>query len=455
MALITTIPSRRLIAIILASAVLTISLSYILLQTELRSMVVDAVSPSIDEPATPDAEPDKPAPTPKYKPTPAYTPPPVKDPFPLLATSSPPPIPEWNRPRQNLHKDYDLPVPPPVLIGFTRSWPILLQAVVSYVTAGWPLDQIYVIENTGTQQANPRGQLSLQNPFYLNHTVLDILGVNVIQTPVLLSFAQLQNFYLSLSYSHNWPYYFWSHMDVMVLSYEDGGGDKTVPYYQPGYQSLYELACRALRDARKKGDKWGLKFFSYDHLALVNPAAFEDVGGWDTLIPYYVADCDMHSRLAMRGWSQEDARAGIITDVSTALDDLLALYRDPNIVPSFSDPNPPPPPPPLNESEVAKRDDLAVPDVRLEYWRSLLRTADGMFHYKHGGRGRNTWQTAQRGGEGEPFYYDAAGLARGIDIITEAGKEVYHQKWGHHGCDLVSGGGLQFADQWKVEHDWE
>lgn len=433
-------------------------------------------------------------PTPKYKPTPTYTPPPVTDNFPLLATSTPPPIPKWNKARENLHKDYDLPTAPPLLIGFTRNWPILLQAVVSYITAGWPPNQIYVTENTGTHLANKHGQLTLQNPFYLNHTTLERLGVRVLQTPVLLSFAQLQNFFLSQAYDHGWAYYFWSHMDVLAISYEEGIEGWTPAYWDLGYKSLYELACRELSEARKTDERWGIRFFAYDHLALVNPKAYEDVGGWDTLIPYYITDCDMHARLAMRNWSLQDARAGIITDVSTALDDLRALYRDPSVVPAFTDPNPPPSELPgmgrnikrhgdtegntssrgagrissREEKYIQGRFDQSLPDIRggedvhggaqdfrLEYWKSLQRIADSMFHYKHGNRGRNTWQAAQKGGEGEPFYYSAAGLTEGIDVITEAGREVFRKKWGHRDCDLIDGGGLGFEDQWRVEKDWE
>jgi len=154
---------------------------------------------------------DQERPRPKYKPKPSYTPPPIIDPFPALATSTPPPIPAYNVPEKDAWKKYGLPVAPPLLIGFTRTWPMLLQTVVSYITAGWPPEQIYVVENTGMQQANALGQLSLQHPWFLNHTTLGRLGVNVVQTPVLLSFAQLQNFFLSLSYTHSWPYYFWSH----------------------------------------------------------------------------------------------------------------------------------------------------------------------------------------------------------------------------------------------------
>ncbi|KAK3346527.1 hypothetical protein B0T25DRAFT_461677 [Lasiosphaeria hispida] len=432
------------------------------------------------------------APHPKYKATPTYVPPPIKDNFPLLATSTPPPIPRWNNPRKDKYKDYGLTVAPPLLIGFTRTWPILLQAVASYLTAGWPADQIYVVENTGVQQANTRGQLTMQNPFYLNHTVLRALGVNIIQTPTLLNFAQLQNFYLSLSYSHSWPYYFWSHMDVLALSFEDGHEGLTPKYTEEGYKSLYTLALQALRDARKNDPHWGVRFFAYDHLALVNPVAYEDVGGWDTLIPYYITDCDMHSRLTMRNWSMVDAKAGIITDVSVSLNDLSALYRVDGVETSYRDPNPPPPPPmdgikkPIRRSYegtvgkmrrnerlgakppsamLDKRTRVSVyrgdidgrdgtEDENLQRWRKLLSTADSMFHYKHGDRGRNTWQTGQHGGQGEPFYYDAAGLAEGIDVMTETGREVYRRKWGHRDCGLIQGAGLAFGDQWRVEKDW-
>lgn len=425
---------------------------------------------------------------PKYKKKPEYVPPPIKDNFPLLSHSKPPPIPSWNLPKKDLYKQYDLPVAPPLLVGFSRSWPLLLQAVVSYITAGWPADQIYVVENTGVQQANARGQLSLQNPFYLNHTTLKTLGVNIIQTPTLLSFAQLQNFYLSLTYTHNWPYYFWSHMDVLALSYEDGH-ETTPRYNEEGYKSLYTLALEALKKARGEDSRWGIRFFAYDHLALVNPEAYEDVGGWDTMIPYYITDCDMHSRLGMRNWTMLDAKGGIITDVSTTLDDLAALYRVENVETRFTDPNPPEPkkgekkgrsvsagsvrcdrttgrlPPStmlgtcervnLYRGSLEERDgEVVEEDKDIQLWRKLLQTADTMFHYKHGNRGRNTWQMGQHGGQNEPFYYDAAGLAEAIELTTENGKEVYRRKWGHRDCDLKSGAGLGFDDQWLVEKDW-
>ncbi|KAM7189072.1 hypothetical protein V8F20_010280 [Naviculisporaceae sp. PSN 640] len=436
---------------------------------------------------------------PIYKPPPSYTPPPIQDPFPLLQTTTKlPPIPPWNVPKRNLHKTYNLPVAPPLLIGFTRAWPLLLQAVTSYITAGWPASQIYVVENTGVQQANARNQLTLQNPFYLNHTQLKVLGVNIIQTPALLSFAQLQNFYLSLTYTHNWPYFFWSHMDVLAFSYENGHGDNLEPKYnQEGYKTLYELSLAALQEARETDPRWGLRFFAYDHLALVNPLAYEDVGGWDTMIPYYNTDCDMHTRLTMRGWSIKDARAGIIADVSSALTDLRALYRIDGVVPDFVDPNPPPRekggrkvkrgveekvmvgrdendpwrrrhlprvqvpssnstspnpnPRPRRSTEGGEPD----PDPELSKFRRLEETAYAMDRYKHTGeRERYVWQMGQRGGQGEPFYYNAQGLQDAIEIMIETGRKIYRHKWGHRDCDLIDGAKVGFDDQWLVEKDY-
>ncbi|KAI0099147.1 hypothetical protein GGR51DRAFT_565140 [Nemania sp. FL0031] len=401
-------------------------------------------------------------PHPKYKPAPEYTPPPISDPFPALATSIVPPIPSYNVPEKDGWKKYGVPIAPPLVVGFTRSWPMLLQTVVSYITAGWPPEQIYVVENTGMQQANARGQLSLQHPWFLNHTALGKLGVQVIQTPVLLTFAQLQNFYLSLSYTREWPYYFWSHMDVLALGHENGFENLTARAGEPGYKSLYTLCLEELNRTLTTDDRWGLRFFAYDHLTLQNPRALEDIGGWDALIPYYMTDCDAYTRLAMKNWSQKDANCGVVTDTSVALDDLLALYRDPNITPKFTDPNPPPPPPPpppKKEDEIKQRDaiveereDMSDP---VEYWKVLLRVADSMFHYKHGDRGRNTWQGGQHGGQGEPFYYDSAGFTEALDVLTEAGKEVYRRKWGHGDCNLIGGAGLKFEDQWRVRKDWE
>lgn len=401
--------------------------------------------------------------SPKYLDEPEWTPPPVKDPFPSLATSPPPPIPAWNVARKDLHKEYGLLYAPPLFIGFTRGWPMLLQAVVSYITAGWPAEQIYVVENTGTQWANPQGRLSLQNPFYLNHELLKKLQVQVLQTPVLLNFAQLQNFYVHLAHEHRWPQYFWSHMDVMAFSWEDGHEGRPKAG-EEGYKTLYENALAELNTTLQSHDRWATRFFAYDAFTLVNRAAYDDVAGWDTHIPYYMTDCDMHSRLLMHNWTLGDRAAGIISDVSTALKDLRALYRDPMAEMGFTDPNPE-----QNQltnpkdegaddeesrrhNEATKRSDESADMV---YFQKLRDTVVEMESYKHGSRGRNTWQAGQKGGQGEPYYYPARGLQTAFEMLTEAGRQIYAEKWGHQNCDLIGEGGLTLEDQWRVAHDWE
>lgn len=444
---------------------------------------------------------------PAFKPTPTFAPPAVTDPFPLLATSTaaPPPIPEYNVPRLNLHAEYGLDRPPPLYIGFTRQWPMLLQAVVSYITAGWPAEGIYVVENTGTHNSNRDGKLSLQNPFFLNHTTLKRLGVNVVQTPVLLTFAQLQNFFLHQAYTGEHPYFFYSHQDTVVFSFEDGPDNIHRPsdgewhYYdekdkeeamnppssrQPGYRTIYENCLRDLNQTLERGERWGVRWFQYDHLTLVNLEAMEAIGGYDTMIPYYISDCDFNAKLVMDGWTTRHRRVGILNDISSVMTDLGALYRLPQITPSFVDPNPltpereaqikadqekaakeaeekkaqqeAAPGDAAGETSPPERRNASVSEDPLEYFRILnqLGIDMGLHKYREKDDLRNTWQVAQRGGAGEPFYYDAMGFNKAFEILTEAGKGVYREKWGHRDCDLVSGTALRLEDQWHVEKDW-
>ncbi|KAI1199042.1 hypothetical protein F5X97DRAFT_297926 [Nemania serpens] len=480
-------------------------------------------------------------PPPKYKPTPTLAVPVLADPFPLLATSAatPPPIPVYNVPKPGLHRDYGLSYMPPLFIGFTRQWPMLLQCVVAYLTAGWPPESIYVVENTGVQHSNNNGKLTLQNPFYLNHTTLTRLGVNVLQTPVLLTFSQLQNFFVYTATSRQWPYYFYSHQDVIVMSFEDGpdmikrNGDRDWFFYddqekadilrpaaagQKGYRTIYENCLRELNQTLEHEKRWAFRWFQYDHLTLVNRAALDAVGGWDSLMPYYASDCDMNARLEMDGWTMRHRRVGIINDVSTVMEDLAALYRDPAVVPKFVDPNPipddelykveephkddkPDNDEPTNEEaaeEDAAKEDAAKEDAAkedapkddapkedatagegeklaeqppekptekreaesaqyMDYFRTLLKVVDdmGLYKYRSGNDARNSWQGSQHGGVGEPYYYNPDGFAASFWILADAGREVYRQKWGHRDCDLIEATALKLEDQWRVEKDWE
>lgn len=382
------------------------------------------VSDHLFEVPSPESPPPPPPPSPPRYPLykPASTKPPIQivDNFPLAAAAASkdelPPIPSWNIPPRT-----HVPEKTPLFIGFTRNWRILQQAVVCYITAGWPPEDIYIIENTGTMDANMNGLLTLQNPFHLNHTRLhDIFGVNIIVTPTLLTFAQLQNFMLWTAIEKKYPTYFWSHMDMVGLSFED----------RKPYKSLYTLAIDVLREsldpsyqvdeATGKKQRWGIRFFEFDLLALVNTKAYEEVGGWDTQIPFYMTDCDMHQRLSMSGFKQQNAQAASIYDVADSLDDLEVLYRKKGKEPSFAvtegDNWAKEEPIPKREiGEVAEQGEL-LDDNKKEQWEEdiinsptyhkLVDTCDAMQRHKlEQEGGRNSWQSRQGGigVEKEPY----------------------------------------------------
>lgn len=375
---------------------------------------------------------------------------------------------------------------------------------MSYITAGWPPSDIYVVENTGTFDANKNGKLTSSNPFYMDyHRLTSIFGVNVITTPSLQSFAQLQNMYLSEAINNNLPYYFWAHMDTVAQTHEDA-----VPY-----RSLYQIAIDTIRESvapdylldKETGEKanWAIRFFSYDWLALVNTSAYIQVGGWDSMINYYGTDCDMHSRLAMNNLKTPIADAGQVFDVGKSLPDLEVLYRrkkkdgvtkrEERITGSTFDdekqllnvtdsgvanlishhanstdsqsPNPPPntdkTPPPSSPSSSSTSSgsnthylSTTTPDtLNSPAWKSLQETLEAMAEEKRKDPYRNSWQLKQKGGQGEPFYYDAEGWEKALQMTIATGNRVMEEKWGHKGCDIREVG-LKEGDQWRVEHDW-
>ena len=286
-----------------------------------------------------------------------------------------------------------------------------------------------MVENTGTFDANKHGRLTSQNPFYMDyHRLTKILGVNVITMPSLQSFAQLQNFYLSEAINNNLDYYFWGHMDVVAQSHED----------QEPYKSLYMRAVETVREASKpdyKDKPWAIQFFSYDWLAAVNTKAFVAVGGWDSFVSYYGTDCDMHARISMAGFTMPVADAGKVFDVSRSLDDLEVLYRR------------------KPKSNATNAGDTGEDERGSAGWKKLQETLQQITDEKVADPYRNSWQIRQKGGKGEPFYYDPDGFEKALQMQIHVGMEINEEKWGHRGCDIQKVG-LKAGDQWRVEHDW-
>ncbi|KAL8956748.1 MAG: hypothetical protein Q9193_005812 [Seirophora villosa] len=393
---------------------------------------------------------------PVYKDTHRELVPPLPEYFPLAANASSPadlpPVPSWNRPPEE-----HVPEATRLYIGFTRFWPLLQQAVVSYIAAGWPPEDIYVVENTGTMDANKRGLLTIQNPFYLDyHRLTALLGVNVVTTPSLQTFAQLQNFYLFEAINNNLTYYFWSHMDVAVHSHED----------KEPFRSLYMNAVDVVRETQKPdylvddtGHKreWGIQFFAYDWLSLVNVKTFADLGGWDTMVGYYGTDCDMYSRLSMNDYAQPVQDAGMVYDVTNSLDDLEVLYRrrpkkqqatrDNTSDGKAGSHNSTAPLSNKSYLESTEEDEKGG-----ESFKKLAATLEQIQQDKRDDKFRNSWQLRQNGGEGEPYYYDPDGFEKALQMTIEAGTKINEEKWGHRGCD-IGAVGLKEGDQWRVEHD--
>ncbi|KAK4248940.1 hypothetical protein C7999DRAFT_13150 [Corynascus novoguineensis] len=435
-----------------------------------------------------------------YKPTPEPALP-VPDPFPLLS-QNPPPAPRLlQAPKINRPPKRHYPEQTPLFVGFTRNWPQLLQCVVSYIAAGWPPEDIYVVENTGVMYANREGRLTLQNPFYLNHTQLKILGVNIIITPTLLTFSQLQNFYLRTALDLAYPYYFWTHQDLLVFSHENRTNTANPE------ESLYAYAVRTLRhltspsspyspssgsptitttttgstssgssnDHNNKEENkriWAHHFFAYDHLALVNRDAVLAVGGWDPHIPFYASDCDAYLRLRWAGYAQTESSGqgvpapdgtatgdgigiGLLFDVGSVMEDVGALLRIKGARARLR-----------GDDDYGREGRGNVNQARgwghtkgneyVESWERLVALGERMQRdkYAEGNAKRNTWQVKQKGGQGEPFYRNPDGFETGVSMLIDLGRSVFAEKWGHRGCD-VARMGVTGEDAWRLERDWD
>ena len=188
----------------------------------------------------------------------------------------------------------------------------------------------------------------------------------------------------------------------------------------------------------------------------------------------------------MGGWDIKDVPAGVLPDVASSLDDIVVLYRKKGVGKvKFTDPNEVEDKLAADAEEATKgldgdetkadtqeegnledklpanaRSDTKPPkkwqedSMASELYHSILHTLRSMEVSKvESKNGRNTWQTRQRGGEGEPFYKDATGFEEALQMTVEHGRRVYAEKWGHKGCDLMDVG-LKAEDAWRVEHDW-
>ncbi|KAK6544692.1 hypothetical protein TWF694_001378 [Orbilia ellipsospora] len=301
----------------------------------------------------------------------------------------------------------------PLFVPFTRNYIMLRQTILSYIAAGWPRSQIYIIDNSGTMDANYKDLLSIDNPFHLNYTTFrGRYGVNIVRTPALLNFAQLQNYMLATAMNRNWTHYYWTHQDIVVLSDE----------LKTPYRSLYENVLLSLAEvyptmsSMEEDSRWGIVWYDFDWLTLVNVAAAADtkhgVGSWDTFIPYYATDCDYYERLRLSKFPILEKKVGDIFDLSTAVPDPEHAFFVRG-----------------NQTAEGSPEEIEEEAPGSAQYKELKKELKVMMANK-GKTGRNTWQDVQKGGKGEPWTYDPSGFQKAWWGMADAGRTVYGQKWG-------------------------
>ncbi|KAL7935449.1 hypothetical protein V8C35DRAFT_333938 [Trichoderma chlorosporum] len=342
--------------------------------------------------------------------------------FPLVASYNEPPR---HRPKT------------PLFIAFTRNHNMMRQAVLGYIASGWPREDIIIIDNSGTADANNLKLLSPDNPFFLDYDLFRYrYGVSILQTSVLLNFAQLQNFMMRVAMARHWSYFFWSHMDVGILSHEE----------ETPYTSFYQRVLGVLEEAessRVAGKKWAAKFFNFDYLTLINVDAWRHIGQWDVFIPYYATDCDAYGRVKMMGYTIDGVHAGHIWDMNNFVEDPEARFFPPSALPT-----------PEQDSDSANHtsEDNMPNSERFQALRNdLQKIQDDKNSDK---KGRNTWQNMQKGGKGEPWTYDPAGFQIAWWEMAEDGRKLFRHKWGEGACDLYEKE-KTLDDMWKGAEDEE
>lgn len=303
----------------------------------------------------------------------------------------------------------------PLFIPFTRNDAMLTQTLLSYIAAGWPREEIIIVENTGTMDANPNGLLSKGNPFYLNYdTLRGRYGVSILRTPTLLSFAQLQNFMWATARSRGWRFYYWSHQDVAVLS------DEAATPYRSFYSNVLTSlrALNATADSQDPKIRWAARFYNFDWLTLVNVDAISGVGAWDPFIPYYNTDCDWYERARLAGYSVDEERVGDIYDLHKHFPTPEERFFGPEA---------------LNSERYRKLKE------------DLKRT---MEEKNKDSEERNTWQTEKKGGKGEPWTYDPQGFQKAWWMLADKGREVFLKKWSTGECAITKKG-KKLTDAWS------
>ena len=145
----------------------------------------------------------------------------------------------------------------------------------------------------------------------INNSTIDIdLLPKVLIPPVPLTFSQTQNWMLALADVWKHPVYLFMHSDA------EAQGD-----------TVMRLAAMANAFTIQKR-KWGVIFTNSDALAAFNTEAFREVGGWDSMLSWYLSDCDMYRRLRLAGYELLESNLPVRHEPSQTINADPAIKRN-------------------------------------------------------------------------------------------------------------------------------
>lgn len=113
--------------------------------------------------------------------------------------------------------------------------------------------------------------------------------IRFFRPPVPLSFSQTMNWAIQDTMDWRKTFCITMHNDAVIP--------------EGACEQLLEFAHQAVIDH----PRWGVIFTHYDVLAVHNPVAHQDIGGWDTNLPQYFSDNDYFRRLKLAKWECIDS----------------------------------------------------------------------------------------------------------------------------------------------------
>ncbi|EGS23071.1 uncharacterized protein CTHT_0015570 [Thermochaetoides thermophila DSM 1495] len=240
---------------------------------------------------------------------------------------------------------------------------------------------------------------------------------------------------LQFARDKEWDQFFWTHPDLLVLSNEN----------EESVRSAYIKAVEILRELKNKKLRWANYFFECDRLVLTNVAALLSIGGWDAAIPSALAHCDVYARLAWAGYWQGSfpgtTPTGLFFEVDSTMYDLGALLRLPGAQARLA-------PPPERSSDGSDEDNEVYTSEYVEHVNAHGETFKRLVDIATRLQDRRRERESAQSETGEQN-----GFKRGEEILSDAGRAVFTEKWGHlakMGCELWRAP-IKGDDAWRLE----